>query len=253
MSARLYASDACPRLESRARICASTACACSRFDAMEGSAVAGPAASTRNAPRAASAAMMIGAGRACEERHAPSRSPVDRPADGGVTGHKSGSLAAPHDVCTRQPSRKYLQTASIRVVRSPALCGGVRDTSCRARRSSSSDAPPRRRPAHPVRPTGSRRSRTRSARRSSSSTPPSRPSRGRAASAVAARTPAAGTRCEASRAPGATLPSSALARRDQPAGRRPAAPALRRGRCRPDRRPARRAVAAGDARRARRA
>ena len=35
-----------------------------------------------------------------EERHAPSQPPVERPADGGVTGHKSGSLAAPHDVCT---------------------------------------------------------------------------------------------------------------------------------------------------------
>ena len=70
------------------------------------------------------------------------------------------------------------------MVRSPALCGGVRDTSCRARRSSSWDAPLRRRPAHPVRPTGSQRSRTRSARRSSSSTPPSRRSRGRAQSAV---------------------------------------------------------------------
>ena len=34
-----------------------------------------------------------------ERRHATSRSPVDRPADGGVTGHKSGSLAASSDVC----------------------------------------------------------------------------------------------------------------------------------------------------------
>lgn len=30
----------------------------------------------------------------------PSHAPVERPADGGVTGHKSRSLAAPHDVCT---------------------------------------------------------------------------------------------------------------------------------------------------------
>ena len=69
----------------------------------------------------------------------------------------------------------------------------------------------------------------------------------------AARTPAAGTRCEACahEAPRRRRPQ--LARRNQPAGREPAAPALCRGRCRPDRGPARRAIAAGDARRARRA
>ena len=105
-------------------ICARTACACWRFELIDGSAVAGPIATSRNAESAARAAMRSGAGRLREERHAASRSPVDRPADGGVTGHKSGSLAARSDVCTPNRRENICKQPGIPVLRSPALCAG---------------------------------------------------------------------------------------------------------------------------------
>ena len=105
-----------------------------RFELIDGSAVAGPVPTSRNADEQTRArGTRRGACRVRESRHAASRSPVDRLADGGVTGHKSGSLAASSDVCTANQCENVCKQPMIRLLRSPALCAGVRDISCRAR------------------------------------------------------------------------------------------------------------------------
>ena len=199
----------------------------------------------RNAPRPR---LPQGGRDACRlrGRHAPSQPPAERRADGGVTGHKSGSLAATDDDCTAN-RREKSANSEIRVVRSAALCRGARDTSCRAPRSSSSDATTDLAPAHP-RPTEARGARDREAPGGARALRRRVDPRARARGRRAARTPAAGSRCEACAHPAPRHGRPQLARRRQPAGRQPAAPAVCRGRCGPDRSPARRSDAAGDAR-----
>ena len=65
-------------------------------------------------------------------RHAASRWPDEGRADGGVTGHKSGSLAATEDVCTRNRRENLCKQPQIPCGTVPALCAGVRDISRRA-------------------------------------------------------------------------------------------------------------------------
>ena len=55
--ARLYASIACERFESISRIWSTIACACARFELIDGSAVADPVQTTRATARLAIAAM----------------------------------------------------------------------------------------------------------------------------------------------------------------------------------------------------
>ena len=216
--------------------------------AIEGSAVAGPVATTQER-RESQRAPQGGEGPVASRgtsRAVPSARRQARRWWGHrpQVGEPSSATRRLHD----QLSRKYLQTAQIRVVRSPALCGGVRDTSCRAQRSFFSAAPRRRRSRPPAPPTGWHPSSARSAL-------PSRALRrrvGRRASAVhggTARTTPAGARGEPRPYPTPRRGRPQLARGDQRKGRDTAAPALRRRRPRPDRRPARRPVAAGDARR----
>ena len=107
-------------------------------------------------------------------RHAASRWPDERLADGGVTGHKSGSLAASEDVCTPNRRENVCKQPRFRVIRSPA-----RARACAISRAVRGGSDPRsdggrllRRPG--ARAPSSRLSRPRSARPSSISSPPRR-------------------------------------------------------------------------------
>ena len=175
---------------------------------------------------------------ACEERHAPSQPPVERPADGGVTGHKSGSLAAPADVCTTNRRENICKQPRL-LWYGPRPCAAA----CAIPRAVRGDRPPgmrrsdvgrRARSGRPARNAHT----PRSARRSSSSTPPSRRSRGRARPPCSSNAggSALDARLARTRRHVAVVRSSLDA--TNAAGRQPAATALRRGRRRPDRGPA---------------
>ena len=239
MFARLYDSVACPSCESSAWICARTACTCWRFEAIDGSAVAGPIAMSRNAAERRQSRNEEWSRPPCEERHAASRSPVDRPADGGVTGHKSGSLAARSDVCTptvakiSANSREFLRAT----VTGPVRGRGRYLVPC-ARPFCSSDRPPARRSAR--RSTlGARLARHRPAlgraravrRRVAPRTRPRRRRTARVAPPCA--------RCSRGAHPPPRDGRAQLARSDQRESRDIAPPAVRRRRARPDRRPPR--------------
>ena len=217
------------------------ACTCWRFEAIDGSAVAGPVATSRNADERRQSRNEEWGRSPCEERHAASRSPVDRPADGGVTGHKSGSLAARSDVCTPNRRENICKQPGIpvRTVTGPVRGRGRYLVPLRGRSAPRMASPARRsRSRAHARELGLARRRAALAP-SSSCTPPSRAlararggaarleSRRRALDARVART----RRHVDGRAQ--------LARSDQREGRDTAPPAVRRGRARPDRRPAR--------------
>jgi len=164
----------------------------------------------------------------CEERHAPSRSPVDRPADGGVTGHKSGSLAAPHDVCTPNRRENICKQPQF-VWYGPRRCAAA----CAIPRAVHGDRPPRMRRRGVGRCIRSRRpARVAHTRAALGGARALRRRVGRRASARdrrPPRTPAASTRCEGRAHPKTRCHRPRLARRDQPAGCHSAAPAVRRG------------------------
>jgi hypothetical protein len=96
----LYDSIAWERLESICWIWTMIACACCRFELMDGSGGRRPGGDNEERRERRQGKEQQWNPSPRELRHAASRTPDEGLADGGVTGHKSGSLAAPQDVCT---------------------------------------------------------------------------------------------------------------------------------------------------------